>query len=355
MRRLTTALLLLAAWSIPGVLTAAATVLMFPLTPTVRANIGLFLAASISSWWYWALITPVVMYLVRRYPIAAERRWDYTLKHVLAASVLSFGYVFWYAYTSWVTRPSTLAAEPFVPIVRGYVASRLAIGYIIYGTIVAVLVAMAERAGRHARELQEARLRGDLARAQLQSLQMQLQPHFMFNTLHAISMLVEENPPAATVMIRQLGDLLRRTLQLADVPEIPLEDELALLTDYLEIEKTRFGDRLIVTVDVDPTLKTAMVPSFILQPLVENSIRHGIAPRVEGGSVAVHARRVGPRMQLEVTDDGPGFAAETSGGVGLSTTSERLAVRYGSEAELRITNGASGRTSVVVELPVSNA
>jgi two-component system, LytTR family, sensor kinase len=354
MKRVTTALLLLAAWSIPGILTAAATVLMFPLTPTVRANIGLFLLASMSSWWYWALVTPVVMYLVRRYPIAAERRRDYTVKHVLAASVLSFGYVFWYAYTSWVTRPPTLAAEPFVPIVRGYVASRLAIGYIIYGTIVAVLVAMAERAGRHARELQEARLRGDLARAQLQSLQMQLQPHFMFNTLHAISMLVEENPAAATVMIRQLGDLLRRTLQLADVPEIPLEEELALLTDYLEIEETRFGDRLSVTVDVDPSLRTAMVPSFILQPLVENSIRHGIAPRVEGGSVAVHARRVDGRMQLEVSDDGPGLTGETSGGVGLSTTSERLAVRYGSEAELRIRNGVSGGTSVIVELPVND-
>ena len=130
MRRAWKWLALFALWSLPGVLTAAATVLLFPLSPSVRANVGLFLAASITSWWFWAFVTPVIAWAVRRYPIATHGTGAFIAKHASLAVLLSVGYVVWYAWVAWVTRPASLPDEAFLPMVRGYVSSRFAVGLI---------------------------------------------------------------------------------------------------------------------------------------------------------------------------------------------------------------------------------
>jgi two-component system, LytTR family, sensor kinase len=215
-------------------------------------------------------------------------------------------------------------------------------------------MALHERARRRARESHAVRLEADLARAELQTLQMQLQPHFLFNTLHAIAVLIDENPKAASRMIAQLGDLLRETLRLSGTPEVPLGREIDLLKQYLLIEETRLGDRLTVKFDVQHDLLSVNVPSFILQPIVENAVRHGIAPRMEGGHLRIGAERAGQCVRITISDDGPGFAEERNGGIGLSSTRERLALRYRDHATLACATGLNGGAVVTLDIPLNN-
>ena len=160
-------------------------------------------------------------------------------------------------------------------------------------------------------------------------------------------------------MVVRLGDLLRHTLALADEPEITLRRELEILRSYLEIETIRFGDRLLVSIDVPDSLLDLCVPSLLLQPLVENAVRHGVAPRAEPGRVTIRAHRRDCALVIEVEDDGPGFRARAGSvprdfGVGLTTTNERLAVRYGARASVRYDGGESGGALVTVELPITD-
>jgi LytS/YehU family sensor histidine kinase len=230
------------------------------------------------------------------------------------------------------------------------------IGVTAYACIVAVITAIDERAARRRRELDSARLEADLAHAQMRALQMQLQPHFLFNTLHGIAMLTDTDPAAAESMAVKLAELLRATLRLRDVPEVPLRDELDLLRLYLEIEEARFGDRLAVTfVAPDDVLETP-VPSFLLQPIVENAVRYGVAPRVETGHIAITAAREQDALVLSVEDDGPGFAADpfAAEGVGLAATRERLALRYGDASSIRCEAPSAGThgARVAIRIPL---
>jgi two-component system LytT family sensor kinase len=185
------------------------------------------------------------------------------------------------------------------------------------------------------RELHDAQLAGNLARAQLHNLRLQLQPHFLFNALNTISATMYEDPAAADEMLGGLAELLRSSLRTAQSDEVSLEEELAILDRYLALMRARFGERLAVTIDLDPEAAGALVPSLILQPLVENAIRHGNAERTGYGAIAVRARKEGDRLVLEVEDDGPGDARRsghrTDSGVGLAATAERLRILYGDE------------------------
>jgi LytS/YehU family sensor histidine kinase len=182
---------------------------------------------------------------------------------------------------------------------------------------------------------------------------MQIHPHFLFNTLHAISALVEENPVAARKMIARLGDMLRLSLEKNNAPEITLKQEVEFLQRYLAIEQIRFQDRLVVNFEIVPETQEARVPNLLLQPLVENAIRHGIAPYSKGGRIDIRARRDNGMLQLEIQDDGRGIAAtdNLSEGIGLKNTRQRLEQLYGSNQELRLQNGDSGGFLVQVRLP----
>ncbi len=201
-------------------------------------------------------------------------------------------------------------------------------------------------------ELHAAELEAGLARAQLQLLKSQLHPHFLFNTLNAISALVHTDVEAADRMLARLGDLLRLALEDFGLQEAPLARELEVVRSYLEIEQARLGSRLSIIVDVGPDTLDAWVPTFLLQPLIENSIRHGIAPRAGKGRIEVHARRDREVLHLEVRDDGPGFPAlPPCGGVGLANTRARLFHLYGEAQRLQTRNEPRGGCVVQVTVP----
>src|SRR4029079_16430980 len=225
--------------------------------------------------------------------------------------------------------------------------------------LVAVLMAIDERAARRRRELDTVRLEADLAQAQLRAVQMQLQPHFLFNTLHGIAMLTDTDPAGAETMAVKLAHLLRATLRLRDVPEVPLRTELELLRAYLEIEELRFGERLVVTFAMPDDLLEVPVPSFLLQPIVEKAVRHGVAPRVETGHIAIGATRDAGALVLSVEDDGAGFDVDpfAVAGVGLSATRDRLTRRYGAAGSSRCeARSASERGArVAIRIPLDGA
>ncbi len=206
--------------------------------------------------------------------------------------------------------------------------------------------------------MQAARLAAQLSEARLGALRMQLNPHFLFNSLNAITVLVrDQNTAAASRMLELLSDVLREVLRAEPGHETTLAKELEFIERYLAIEQVRFSDRLRPSVEVDPAIAVAAVPRFILQPLVENALRHGIARRSGAGSLQVTARREGVVLVLTVRDDGPGLLPDipVSSGVGLANTRARLAALYGEQANLEIRNEQSGGVAAIVRLPYHEA
>ena len=205
------------------------------------------------------------------------------------------------------------------------------------------------------RELEAERDRKLALQARLASLESRLQPHFLFNTLNAISSLIQDDPDHAERMVERLAALLRFSLDASERGLVPLADELKIVGDYLEIERARLGSRLTFTLDVDPEAAGREVPPLTIQTLVENSVKHAIAPRPAGGRIRVAASLAGERLVLSVWDDGPGFtAAAMRPGHGLESLQTRLAARFGAAAELTIA-GHDGGTLVTVTVPRSDA
>ncbi len=202
-----------------------------------------------------------------------------------------------------------------------------------------------------ARELDHERARKMMLEARLASLESRLQPHFLFNTLNAISALIQEDPDHAERMVERLAALLRFSLDATERGVVPLADELKIVTDYLEIERTRLGERLAFVIDAPAELARAEVPPLSIQTLVENSVKHAIAPRPAGGRIRVTAAATGERLELGVWDDGPGFSlAALRPGHGLESLQARLQARYGDAATLAI-DARDGGTQVTVSLP----
>jgi len=200
------------------------------------------------------------------------------------------------------------------------------------------------------RELAASQLQAKLAVAQLEVLKMQLQPHFLFNTLHAISALMYRDVEGADRMVTRLSDFLRLTLDSAGVQEVALKREMEYLDKYLEIEQVRFGDRLEVRRAIEPGTLDLLVPNLVLQPLVENAVRHGIAPRSSGGRIDVIVNESGGTLVIEVCDDGPGVS-DIREGVGISNTRARLAQLYGSAGQLELANAPGGGFRARLDIP----
>lgn len=216
---------------------------------------------------------------------------------------------------------------------------------------------------RQSAEEKELRLRAEAEarEARLSALRYQLNPHFLFNSLNAVSTLVlEGNAPAATLMLAQIGELLRSTLDSDGASEVPLSLEIASAQRYLAIEQTRLGDRLRVDLSISAETLDALVPNMLLQPLVENAVRHGILPLVEGGVIAIHSKLDSAQLQIVVKNSGnldPGFAAQPNkpeSGIGLTNTAERLKALYGNDYRFELRWPESGGCEVTVELPFRN-
>jgi LytS/YehU family sensor histidine kinase len=204
-------------------------------------------------------------------------------------------------------------------------------------------------------EIAASRLEAQLATARLDLLRMQLKPHFLFNALHDISELIHEDVERAERMVDDLCELLRLSLRYAGEPEVPLSEEVGFLRRYLDLEQMRFQDRLETRVDVDPDALDARVPYLILQPLVENAVRHGVAPRLERGRIEVRGRADGAALVLEVYDDGAGVGPQVERereGIGLRNTRERLRESYGAAHRFEMTDLAGGGLCVRLELPL---
>ena len=211
---------------------------------------------------------------------------------------------------------------------------------------------------RRDREVAAGRLEARLAQAQMQVLKMQIHPHFLFNTLNSVSALMHRDPEEAVRTIGRLKQLLERTQARAAVQEVRLSEELEFLSLYLEIESTRLGERLSIRTDVEPGVEGARVPHLALQLLVENAIRHGIAPRRGPGSVEVRAERRGGRLHLQVLDDGRGLPPEGTarrGGVGVANTRARLAQLYGADHRFEVRTRPEGGTAATIDIPFAAA
>jgi signal transduction histidine kinase len=243
--------------------------------------------------------------------------------------------------------PSVASAFP----VNALLTMTLGVGMTLYEAQRVRLAAVT--AELRARALEHERARKMALEARLASLESRLQPHFLFNTLNAISALIQEDPDHAERMVERLAALLRFSLDATGRGLVPLADELKIVTDYLEIERTRLGARLAYTVDAPPDVARSEVPPLAVQTLVENSVKHAVAPRPGGGRIRVAAERAGDTLRLTVWDDGPGFAAgATAAGHGLDNLRARLAARYGGAATLSVERREGG-TLITIALPLA--
>ena len=303
--------------------------------------------------WGALLLAPFGIRLARRYP---PRLHASMLAHAGGLLALSAAGTTWnWGVRSLLFPLAGLGAYDYGRMPLRYLMElpKAAILYVLM--LVFVTLMDRHRAGRE-REVRVATLEASLARAQLQNLHAQLQPHFLFNALNTISSVMYDDVPRADRMMSSLSELLRASLRASQAQQIALAEELAVLDRYLELMRARFGDRLVVGVSVDAGLERALVPAMILQPVVENAMQHGAPPPPEPARIGIRAWRAGGRLALEVRDNGPGLAGDPLGrGVGLTNTADRLRALYGDAQTLAFENGAEGGLAVRMTMPVREA
>jgi signal transduction histidine kinase len=309
------------------------------------------------SWLPWMLATPMVLRLSRRYPPAQWRRASTWAVHLAACAAIGVVYAAWVALWEELLNPWALPSppDPFLELAWHKCTNGLLSYVILYSLILLADHIQRSREQLAFQQTETARLNEQLSNAQLNALRRQIEPHFLFNTLNAIAGLVrEERNDAAVSMIAGLSDFLRRVLENSDRQQVPLAEELEFTQKYLDIQKARFADRLQFSVDVPAELLPAQVPSLILQPMVENAVKHGIAKRVEGGAIRIAASRLNGTLTLRVYNDGPSLPAgwETSqSGIGISNARTRLRSLYGDAFELSLRNQRPSGVEASVSVP----
>lgn len=304
------------------------------------------------TWWFWALVTKPIFHLARRFPIGGARWLGHLALHLGFATGFVLIQTTFTVTLSRLFFAPTSPDDPWLRWFAGFLSNRGVWSLLVYGGLAGLAHALDARNQLRRRELDRARLETELTRARLEALQQQLEPHFLFNTLHAVGVLNQEDPAKATRMIASLGDLLRASLANKSSQEITLGQEFALLGHYLDIESIRFADRLSVAVAVPPDLTGYLVPPFLLQPLVENAVRHGVAARPGPSQIRIHGSRHGTELELSVWNDGGGVAPNgRSEGLGLANIRDRLARLYGPTAGC-ILEERDGGVQAIVRLPL---
>lgn len=325
----------------------------FPVTPYA---LGVPLINSL----VWGVLTPIVIRVTLRYPIEKVNVTSRTLGYMLSGVVLTIVHVIIRGLIFPVRNPVTHQTSPlcFSLFKNLFLADVVEDIFEIYVPIVVVGLSISYYRRLKNKELRASELAAELARAQLQALKNQLQPHFLFNAMHSISELMFEDVKAADKMMTRLSDFLRMTLDNEAAQETSLCTELELVDGYLQIERIRLGDRLTVDEEIDPTTLDARVPHLLLQPIVENAIRHGISHRLRDGTIHITSRHDGTFLYLTVSDNGTGLSTTTTDGyrdgVGLTTTRKRLRALYGDDQELDIRNMLStSGVEVCMKIPLS--
>jgi two-component system LytT family sensor kinase len=317
----------------------------------------------LSHWYLWGLAGPLAWSFATRWPVRARDRWPNSVRLAAVGVVLGLLIVMAYGavYYTMVRMPVT--RQWFTEIDRGRTLFAIMafcfslyfhVELLTYAGIVAVAHAVRSGAALRAREREALELSSQLANARLQVLTAQLQPHFLFNTLHTIgSLILQRNTEQAMQILAELGELLRLTLHRQNVSLIPLRDEIEHLSRYLRIEETRFRDRLTVRWDLEPAALEYLVPPLILQPLVENALKHGVSARVEPGTLDVQASTSDGRLRVSIYNDGPllpqDWSGQSSFGFGLRNVHERLAT-VGPGCVLAIENAHGRGVRAAIEL-----
>jgi two-component system LytT family sensor kinase len=309
-------------------------------------------------WAYlFALATPLVLWIVTRLPLERDNWVRSALLHLPISVVLGVlltapGRILIWLRWDWpIGKPLTFEG-----------VTRFVIGNFSEAIGIYLLIALTGYAFSYYRRFREGQVRtlqleAQLSQAQLQALKMQLHPHFLFNTLHSISALLNKDAEAARKMITRLGDFLRLTLENSGSQEVTLRQEMEFLSCYLEIERIRFQDRLVTHMDVAQQTLDAKVPNLILQPIVENAIRHGIAPRSTQGLIEIEAKQRNGTLRIQVRDNGPGLSAHRTSenvfkkGLGLANTETRLEQLYGPAHSFSLSNNPDGGLIVTLEIP----
>lgn len=306
-------------------------------------------------WWYaWGVLTPGIFWLAARWRLDRTVWKPALLVHFIAALVVSFAHLAAVGVLFYLTHTRGSGFVHSIPEqIRLFIDSYLAVNVLTYFAVVGAYYAIDFARRYREREVTAARLEARMQEARLAALRMELNPHFLFNALNAVAGLVRRREHDAAVdALARIGELLRRTLDRQATHESPLEEELDFLRRYLEIERIRFHDRLVIREEIDPAVLGALVPTLILQPLVENAVRHGVA-RIPGpGRITLAADRVADELQLTVRDTGGGFEGNgRRGGIGLANTRARLAQLYGERGRLETRTRPEGGGEVVVTLP----
>lgn len=312
------------------------------------------------SGYLWFALSPIILFLGRTFPFE-DGRWKTSLPvHLIASIFVAVGQLAIDAFVlpklGYMRRYESAS---YLEIFKIFLMVNVHFGVAIYWGVLGVQQALKYYRKYRERELRTSQLEARLATTRLQVLKMQLHPHFLFNTLNAISELIYRDPESAERMISDLSDLLRMSFENLEIQEIPLKQELEFLEKYLEIELTRFHDRLKVEMQISPDTLDASVPNMILQPLVENAIKHGIGPRSTGGKISIGASRENGHLALTVRDNGLGIPSgdvqNLSEGVGLSNTRRRLRHLYGDGHTFKLSNDQEAGLTVNLVIPFKEA
>ncbi|HEX6897951.1 MAG TPA: histidine kinase [Bryobacteraceae bacterium] len=352
--------MILCAWTIVGLLFAVRRIVLVEVQGT-HVSWVIAGAPELVYWYVWAAYTPIVIGLAKRFPLTGPRFVPHIAIHTVTSLMMAplgsvTAYFLSHGLLRLFLRITDPGAPPLPPTFTASVLSMSFTGVLTYWLVVGLYQSVHFYQAAMERQTRAAQLETQLSHAELENLKSQLHPHFLFNSLHTIGVLMQEDVEAASHLLVSLGDLLRMALERRE-NEITLQSELEFVGKYLEIEQTRFHDRLKVHMDIPIDLLGIYVPSLALQPLVENAIKHGISVDSAAGRLEIAAQRNNGRVSLRVRDDGPGPApgSRLQFGVGLNNVRSRLKQLYGDESSLELTRGDGRGCEAIITIPLRSS
>ncbi len=312
-------------------------------------------------WPTWAALAPLIFLIARRFPLGRNKWFPNLIINILAGLLILIPQRMIYLSLAWLLQTAIGEKISLLSLYNDFLFYNLPTGFMSYGVILLASHLINYYRRYKEEELRASRLKAELAetqlqmtQAQLQTLKMQLQPHFLFNALNSVSALLDENPKAADEMLARLGDFLRLTLDNSGTQSVTLKEELEFLRRYLEIEQARFQDQLQVEYDIEQQTLDAEVPNLILQPIIENAIKHGIGQSFEQGQILVIAKREDKKLCLQIKDNGAGLQNNSNGnkaGFGITNTQARLKSSFGSDYCFELRGLSDGGTLVILKIP----
>lgn len=347
-------------WTILGLFQATRLYFAYNSGETFIISWGQSISWALADWYIWGLLSLIIIRINRQWLLPRGFRWKALGVHVVLSVI--FAVIQITLYTSAYRALDDLffnevatSLESWGAYFGGLLRGKFHLAVFIYFLIALISYAAEYYRRLKSEEVRLAKLESELATAELEALKVQLHPHFLFNTLNSISALVHSDPDVAEKAIARLSELLRMTIETSGRAKVPLRSELDFMERYLELQQMRFGDRLTVQRSLAPETLDAQVPNLILQPIIENAIRHGIANLTEGGQIDLKASRQDSLLVLYVSDNGPGLrpdnTPEDEGGFGLRSTRERLLHLYGDKARVEIGTASRGGTEVILKIP----